>query len=112
MNNVPDIDSSPLPLAPDDNFKKVLASPVEIRQYAEKTSSQRVKRALFSTFSSDDVTTTINLSSPKKENLTIDGISPALIDKVHHWTVSNRLFIMTISTFSDPFERDKSTSGI
>lgn len=73
---------SPLPESPDENYKKVLASPIEIRDYAEKTSSQRVKRALFATFSSDDVSSTITLSSPSKESYSTDGISSSLIEKV------------------------------
>jgi len=77
--NIPDIDISPLPESPD---TKLLASPIEIRHYAERTQSQRVKRALFSTFSSDDVSSTITLSSPKKETLSINGISSSLIEKV------------------------------
>lgn len=82
LNNVPDIELGSLPIAPEDNFKKVIASPIEIRQYAEKSSSQRVKRALFSTFGNDDAIETISFPSPKKESLSTDGISPSLIDKV------------------------------
>ncbi len=77
--NIPDIDISPLPQSPD---TQLLASPIEIRHYAERTQSQRVKRALFSTFSSDDVSSTITLSSPNKETLSITGISSSLIEKV------------------------------
>lgn len=79
LQNIPDIDVSPLPESPD---RQLLASPIEIRQFAERTPSERVKRALFSTFSSDDVTSTITLSSPKKETLSIDGIPSSLIEKV------------------------------
>ncbi|CAF3281953.1 unnamed protein product [Rotaria socialis] len=80
--NIPDIDISPLPESPDRNYKQLLASPIEIRHFAEKTQSQRVKRALFSTFSSDDVSSTIALSSPSKESYSIDGLSSSLIDKI------------------------------
>ncbi len=80
--NIPDIDISPLPESPDKEYKQLLASPIEIRHYAERTQSQRVKRALFSTFSSDDVSSTIILPSPTKETLSIDGISSSLIEKV------------------------------
>ncbi len=82
--NIPDIDISSLPESPDKEYKQLLASPIEIRHYAERTQSQRVKRALFSTFSSDDVSTTITLSSPNKETLSIDGISSSLIEKVEY----------------------------
>ena len=81
--NIPDIDISPLPESPDQHYKQLLASPIEIRHYAERTPSKRVKRALFSTFSSDDVSQTITLSSPTKETLSIDGISSSLIEKVN-----------------------------
>ncbi|CAF0880917.1 unnamed protein product [Adineta steineri] len=77
--NIPDIDIASLPESPD---IRLLASPIEIRHYAERTSSQRVKRALFSTFSSDDVSSTITLPSPSKETLSIDGISSSLIEKI------------------------------
>ncbi len=77
--NIPDIDISPLPESPD---KQLLASPIEIHHYAERTQSQRVKRALFSTFSSDDVSTTITLASSNKKTLSIDGISSSLIEKI------------------------------
>ncbi|UJR25884.1 hypothetical protein I4U23_007232 [Adineta vaga] len=79
LENIPDIAISSLPETPD---KQLLASPIEIRHYAERTSSQRVKRALFSAFSSDDVSSTIILSSPKKGTLSVDGISPSLIEKI------------------------------
>ncbi|CAF0857906.1 unnamed protein product [Adineta ricciae] len=79
LENIPDIDVAPLPESPD---KQLLASPIEIRHYAERTPSERVKRALFSAFSSDDVSSTITLSSPKKEALSIDGISSSLIEKI------------------------------
>lgn len=82
LNQLPEIESSILPISPEENFKKLLASPIEIRRYAEKTPSERVKRALFSALSSDDVTTTISLPSPRKESISIDGISAGLIEKV------------------------------
>lgn len=80
--NIPDIDISPLPESPDQAYSPLLASPINIRSYAERTQSPRVKRALFSTFSSDDVSSTITLPSPSKETLSIDGISASLIEKV------------------------------
>lgn len=80
--NIPDIDISPLPESPDQAHSPSLASPINIRSYAERTQSPRVKRALFATFSSDDVTSTITLPSPSKETLSIDGISSSLIEKV------------------------------
>lgn len=82
LNQLAEIESSILPISPEENFKKLFASPVEIRRYAEKTPSERVKRALFSALSSDDVTSTITLPSPRKESISIDGISADLIEKV------------------------------
>lgn len=94
LSSVPDIDISPLPISPDQNYKQLLASPIEIRQYAERTQSQRVKRALFSTFSSDDVSSTIVLPSPTKQTLSIEGISSSLIDKIRS-KETNKLFNTT-----------------
>ncbi|CAF0855703.1 unnamed protein product [Rotaria sordida] len=94
--NIPDIDISTLPESPDKDYKQLLASPIEICHYAEKTQSQRVKRALFSTFSNDDdVSSTITLSSPTKEIYSIDGISPSLIEKIRS-KETNKLLSNTI----------------
>ena len=86
--NIPDIDISPLPESQDKDYKQVLASPIEIQHYAERTQSQRVKRALFSTFSNDDVSSTVILSSPKKQSLSVDGIPSSLIEKVEFFIFS------------------------
>ncbi|CAF3916927.1 unnamed protein product [Rotaria sp. Silwood2] len=93
--NIPDIDISSLPESPDKEYKQLVASPIEIRHYAEKTQSQRVKRALFSTFSNDDISSTITLSSPTKETYSIDGISSSLIEKIRS-KETNKLLSNTI----------------
>ena len=106
--NIPDIEVAPLPRAPDDDFKRLLASPIEIRHYADKTPSQRVKRALFATFSSDDVSSTITLPSPKKETLSIDGISSALIDKVERLPPLLEQKTSSCLVVTDSLERNQS----
>ncbi|CAF3328191.1 unnamed protein product [Rotaria sp. Silwood1] len=94
--NIPDIEISSLPESPDKDYKQLLASPIEIRHYAENTQSQRVKRALFSTFSNDDISSsTITLSSPTKETYSIDGISSSLIEKIRS-KETNQLLSNTI----------------
>jgi hypothetical protein len=82
LKGLPEIDIAELPVSPDDDYKKVLASPIEMRQYAERTPSQRVRRALFSTLSSDSESTMITLPSPSKQSLSMDGIPSTLIEKV------------------------------
>jgi hypothetical protein len=100
LQNIPDIDIASLPVSPD---RQLLASPIEIRHFAERTPSERVKRALFSAFSSDDVSSTITLSSPKKEALSIDGISPSLIEKVPLF--DSYLLALVVVLFKDSFQR-------
>ena len=82
LQSVPDIDVSSLPESPDEDNQQLLVSPSKIHDYAEKTPSQRVKRALFSTFSNDDTSSTITLPSPSKETFSIYGIHSSLVDKV------------------------------
>jgi hypothetical protein len=107
LNNLPDIEASPLPIAPDDQFKKLVASPLEIRHYAQTTHSQRVKRALFSTFSSDEIT----LPSPSKESLSIDGISSTLIEKIRS-KETNQLFSASLDEEKQMLSQLEQTIGI
>jgi len=109
--NIPDIEISPLPESPDQDYKQLLASPIEIRHYAERTPSQRVKRALFSTFSNDDVSPTITLPSPNKETLSIDGISSSLIEKIRS-KETNKLLSNSIDHKKQMLSRLKQTIEI
>ena len=111
LNSLPDIEASPLPISPDDQFKKLSASPMEIRHYAERSPSQRVKRALFATFSSDDITSTITLPSPSKESLSINGISSTLIEKIRS-KETNQLLSASLDEEKLMLSRLEQTIGI